>query len=501
VRAVHAYLNQFGYFPNEQLAAAFPMWRPIVAKSPAQADLFDSATEQALRAFQRGGGLPETGTVDSATRDLLLEPRCGFPDGVEPFGGDEKFALASSQWSKSNLTWQFLNTDDGLTQTQVEDAARQALSVWAGPTQFTFTKSSSSPDIKIRFSSTDASGNTFASNVLGQSTWPSGGGDTWVNTAFTWSAGASTPTGTYDLQSLLAHELGHTIGISHSSVSGAIMRSGLSSASQRRFPSNDDLAAGFAVNLGWQQFDTDFDVDVAFVGHANGSDTYVVGGAAVAGGYQIWDLVNASQWFLMPGGAVHIAGAESGGLWVTNDAGNIFRWNSSTGGWDSISGCATDIAMGADGSVWIIGCSDLGLGHEIRKWMGTKWKTVPGEAVRISVGPAAVGKTDQVPWVVSNDGSIWRRTTSDPATGDWNGLPGAAIDIGVGGGTAWVLGTAGDDGGNFIYVYNKQAAGGGSPAAPELDQWIQVPGTARAISSRPDGTPFVVNEYGGYWPL
>src|SRR3954464_13902219 len=34
VRAVQAYLTQFGYFPNDELARSYPAWRAIVTHSP-----------------------------------------------------------------------------------------------------------------------------------------------------------------------------------------------------------------------------------------------------------------------------------------------------------------------------------------------------------------------------------------------------------------------------------------------------------------------------------
>src|SRR5262245_15244746 len=80
VQRTYDYLKAFGYFPNAELATRFPDWRPIVARPPAEPDLFDENLEAALRKFQLVAGLPATGRLDSVTAGLMAQPRCGHPD-------------------------------------------------------------------------------------------------------------------------------------------------------------------------------------------------------------------------------------------------------------------------------------------------------------------------------------------------------------------------------------------------------------------------------------
>ena len=56
--------------------------------------------------------------------------------------------------------------------------------------------------------------------------------------------------------------------------------------------------------------------------------------------------------------------------WVVNDQNAVFRWNWSINNWDHIPACATDIGVGTDDSVWVIGCTAIAGGHQIFKYNG-----------------------------------------------------------------------------------------------------------------------------------
>lgn len=89
--------------------------------------------------------------------------------------------------------------------------------------------------------------------------------------------------------------------------------------------------------------------------------------------------------------------------------------------WKKIPGTARDISIGADGTAYVIGASAVAGGYEIYKWNGSSWIHIPGGAVRVAVSPTGV------PWVVSNDGGIFRLTN-----GAWQKRPGLAKDIAIG---------------------------------------------------------------------
>lgn len=72
---------------------------------------------------------------------------------------------------------------------------------------------------------------------------------------------------------------------------------------------------------------------------------------------------------------------------------------------------------------------------------------------------------------------------------DWDLLPGAAKDIGVGAdGSVWVIGTSRESGGYTIHGWDKDRNG-----------WYKVVGGAVRIDVEPNGTPWVVNSSGNIY--
>jgi hypothetical protein len=133
-------------------------------------------------------------------------------------------------------------------------------------------------------------------------------------------------------------------------------------------------------------------------------------------------------------------------------------------------GAATDIAVGGNGSVWVIGVNPVPGGLGIYALTARGWAEVTGGAVRIAVGP------DGSPWVVNSAHRIYHRVGAG-----WVLYPGAASDIGVGAnGSVWVVGVSPVPGGFGIYTLTARG-------------WLAVGGGAVAIGVGPDGTPWVVN--------
>src|SRR4051812_39942346 len=113
VGAVHDYLTESGFFPNDALARDFPAWRPVISRPPADHDVFDATTAQAVRGLQATAGLPATGIVDQATRAIMRMIHCGNPVGLPRHDPSEKFALlpgenfARGSSGDAQLTWGF----------------------------------------------------------------------------------------------------------------------------------------------------------------------------------------------------------------------------------------------------------------------------------------------------------------------------------------------------------------------------------------------------------
>jgi hypothetical protein len=84
---------------------------------------------------------------------------------------------------------------------------------------------------------------------------------------------------------------------------------------------------------------------------------------------------------------------------VVNSKGGIYRWTGS--GWIRYPGLATDVGVGANGSVWVVGVRAVPGGFGIFRWTGSTWAEVPGGAVNITIGP------DGLPWVTNSAKQIW----------------------------------------------------------------------------------------------
>jgi hypothetical protein len=71
-------------------------------------------------------------------------------------------------------------------------------------------------------------------------------------------------------------------------------------------------------------------------------------------------------------------------------------------------GAAKDVAVGGDGSVWVIGTNPVGSAGDfgIFRFNGTAFEPVDGGGVRIAVAP------DGLPFAVNSKGQIFRGTLS-----------------------------------------------------------------------------------------
>ncbi|MCY1013888.1 peptidoglycan-binding domain-containing protein [Nannocystis pusilla] len=82
VARAHAYLKQYGYFPNAALER-LPGWKPVLDHEPEDPEVFDEVLEEAVSRFQAAHGLVVDGTLNAETQRLMAAPRCGIPDYYE----------------------------------------------------------------------------------------------------------------------------------------------------------------------------------------------------------------------------------------------------------------------------------------------------------------------------------------------------------------------------------------------------------------------------------
>ena len=290
-----------------------------------------------------------------------------------------------------------------------------AASQWASASAFTFTETDGSPDILVSFVNMGA--------TLYTTTAPQNGGFVTLNYARSWSTSTLPPAGAVDLPTVLVHALGHVLGFQHSEFADAVMFASVGvGRTTKRTLAMDDIQGALALNIEWTPFDDFGDIEAAFNAHPGGTSIWMLGGDSVPGGKQVWE--NTGNWALHGGGAIHIAVNATSPQnipWIVTDTGAIGRFNWGTDNFDTIPGCATDIGVGDDDSVWIVGCTvfpgsnnDNTLGifnREVLKFNGNLTCSTPSNCwtrvaenkggYRISVGPREPNGPN-VPWIINN---------------------------------------------------------------------------------------------------
>ncbi|KFP73309.1 Interstitial collagenase [Apaloderma vittatum] len=175
-----------------------------------------------IREMQSFFGLEVTGELNHKTLDMMKQPRCGMPD-VRSYSTFPQ----SPRWRKEDVTYRILNYTPDMLQADVEEAIAKAFQLWSSVTPLRFTRLySGQADIMISFAagfhgdfySFDGPGGTLAH------AYPPGngiGGDAHFDEDEYWTKFA-TYNG-YSLFLVAAHELGHSLGLGHSNVFGALM--------------------------------------------------------------------------------------------------------------------------------------------------------------------------------------------------------------------------------------------------------------------------------------
>ncbi|CAG9948812.1 unnamed protein product [Clonostachys rosea f. rosea IK726] len=221
---VQEFLQKFGYLDRSRDAA----------------DLDPSVDDHAaLKYFQRFIGLSDTsGIYNDETKTAMNEPRCGFPD----VSGISDFVLSGSKWNKKVITWRLVGPSEDLPIGQVRTAILKACNEW---NRYMLNNRlqevlSGPADIVIQFArGNHGDGNNFdgPGRVLAHAYFPppAGGqlsGDIHFDEDENW-------TEDFSMQVAL-HELGHSLGLRHSTDPSAVMFPTFSSG--RRSLGTDDIA-------------------------------------------------------------------------------------------------------------------------------------------------------------------------------------------------------------------------------------------------------------------
>ena len=186
---------------------------------------------QAVIEFQSFAGLEQTGVLDNVTMELMMTPRCGVRDIVghgATVKRRKRYALQGSKWTQIQLTYSVVRypSFSRLTKREVDSTVEQAFSLWEKASGLEFVnagENSLEADIEISFASYEhGDGDAFdgPGGTLAHAYFPQFGGDVHMDDSERWTVDSYQGT---NLLQTLTHEIGHSLGLSHSDVRDSVM--------------------------------------------------------------------------------------------------------------------------------------------------------------------------------------------------------------------------------------------------------------------------------------
>ena len=184
----------------------------------------------------------------------------------DPQGIDFKTACS---WNDRTLSFAFDTGTADIAGNAERDAVRRAFASWQALGRLTFTEVplSASPDIVIDWRPAEyPDGHSMVGGILAHSDFPPGCSVVtstlpkpvhFDDSEHVWSVGAAV--GAFDVETVALHEIGHIVGLEHSTVAGAVMLPTIDYNTAKRTLTKDDIdgfRALYPPRVWWQLSDS-----------------------------------------------------------------------------------------------------------------------------------------------------------------------------------------------------------------------------------------------------
>ncbi|CEL08203.1 hypothetical protein ASPCAL11354 [Aspergillus calidoustus] len=210
-------------------------------------DELDETTKSALEKFQSRFDIPQSGALDQQTKEAMAQPRCAMPD-LLPGSLDSS---VSGPWDHVELKYALGKLSRSVRRSVCEEAIDRALATWSNTgvgLKFEKVSKFDDHDIFIEWRQADDPDHSMEGSTLAHADFPPGFSLIadmpplplhFDDEEHLWTDGAVK--NGFDIETTCLHEIGHCLGLYHSTVRESIMFPTVSPNMTSRTLANDDL--------------------------------------------------------------------------------------------------------------------------------------------------------------------------------------------------------------------------------------------------------------------